>query len=218
MIKAFIFDMDGVIIDSEPLHFELNRRIMRDFGLELPDETFHPYVGITNEQMWAELIDRYRLNTTVAELQEKESLLKPEVFRDLQPIKGIRELLANLKRDGIAIGLASSSVREFIEMVLEKLEIRGYFQAIVSGEEVERSKPEPEIFLRAAKLLNVKPADCVVLEDAMHGVIAAKRAGMKCIAFQNPNSGRQDLSRADKIVHTLENLNYRLFGPCYPKG
>jgi beta-phosphoglucomutase family hydrolase len=211
MIKGFIFDMDGVIIDSEPLHFELNRRIMRDFGLELPDEVFIPYVGITNEQMWAELIDRYRLNTTIAELQAKEALLKREVFQDLQPIKGIPELLANLKKDGIAIGLASSSSREFIEMVLEKLQIRGYFQAVVSGRELTRSKPDPEIFLRTAELLNVKPADCLVLEDSRHGVEAAKRAGMKCIAFQNPNSGPQDLSRADKIVHTLENLDYRAF-------
>jgi beta-phosphoglucomutase family hydrolase len=211
MIKGFIFDMDGVIIDSEPLHFELNRRIMRDFGLELPDEVFIPYVGITNEQMWAELIDRYRLNTTIAELQAKEALLKREVFQDLQPIKGIPELLANLKKDGIAIGLASSSSREFIEMVLEKLQIRGYFQAVVSGRELTRSKPDPEIFLRTAELLNVKPVDCLVLEDSRHGVEAAKRAGMKCIAFQNPNSGPQDLSRADKIVHTLENLDYRAF-------
>ncbi|NLZ44869.1 MAG: HAD family hydrolase [Clostridia bacterium] len=211
MIKGFIFDMDGVIIDSEPLHFELNRRIMRDFGLELPDEVFIPYVGITNEQMWSELIERYRLNTTIVELQEKEALLKREVFQDLEPIKGIPELLANLKKDGIAIGLASSSSREFIEMVLEKLQIRGYFQAVVSGRELTRSKPDPEIFLRTAELLNVKPADCLVLEDSRHGVEAAKRAGMKCIAFQNPNSGPQDLSRADKIVHTLENLDYRAF-------
>lgn len=209
MIKAFIFDMDGVIVDSEPLHFEVSRRIMRDFGLELPDEAFHPYVGITNEQMWTDVIARYSLNTTITEMLKKDFLLKKEVFRDLQPIKGIPELLTNLKKDGIATGLASSSEREFIEMVLEKLQIRGYFQAIVSGEEVERSKPEPEIFLRAAKLLNVEPADCLVLEDSKHGVEAAKRAGMKCIGYQNPNSGPQDLSRADKIVYTLENLDYR---------
>ncbi|NLW08758.1 MAG: HAD family hydrolase [Firmicutes bacterium] len=211
MIKAFIFDMDGVIVDSEPLHFEVNRRIMRDFGLEFSDEFFHAYVGITNEQMWADLIERYSLNTTIEELQKKDFLLKKEVFRDLQPIKGIPELLANLKKDGIAIGLASSSEKAFIEMVLEELGIRGYFQAVVSGEEVERSKPEPEIFLRAAELLNVDPADCLVLEDSRHGVEAAKRAGMKCIGYQNPNSGPQDLSRADKIVHTLENLDYRDF-------
>ena len=211
MIKAFIFDMDGVIVDSEPLHFEVNRRIMRDFGLEFSDEFFHAYVGITNEQMWADLIERYSLNTTIEELQKEDFLLKKEVFRDLQPIKGIPELLANLKKDGIAIGLASSSEKAFIEMVLEELGIRGYFQAVVSGEEVERSKPEPEIFLRAAELLNVDPADCLVLEDSRHGVEAAKRAGMKCIGYQNPNSGPQDLSRADKIVHTLENLDYRDF-------
>ena len=211
MIKAFIFDMDGVIVDSEPLHFEVNRRIMRDFGLEFSDEFFHAYVGITNEQMWADLIERYSLNTTIEELQKKDFLLKKEVFRDLQPIKGIPELLANLKKDGIAIGLASSSDKAFIEMVLEELGIRGYFQAVVSGEEVERSKPEPEIFLRAAELLNVDPADCLVLEDSRHGVEAAKRAGMICIGYQNPNSGPQDLSRADKIVHTLENLDYRDF-------
>ena len=150
-------------------------------------------------------------STQPLKIAKKDFLLKKEVFRDLQPIKGIPELLANLKKDGIAIGLASSSEKAFIEMVLEELGIRGYFQAVVSGEEVERSKPEPEIFLRAAELLNVDPADCLVLEDSRHGVEAAKRAGMKCIGYQNPNSGPQDLSRADKIVHTLENLDYRDF-------
>ena len=95
------------------------------------------------------------------------------------------------------IAIASSSPRLFIEAVVEKIGIQQYFTIIVSGEEVERSKPEPDIFLKAARLLNVNPFECLVVEDSKSGTIAAKKAGMKCIGYLNLNSGEQDLSQAD---------------------
>ena len=202
--------MDGVIIDSEPLHFESDRMVMREFGVELTDEELNRYVGVANPQMWAELKDKYNINLTIDELLERQHANKLKLLKEIQldTISGIDELILDLQKKGIAIALASSSSREFIELVLDKLGITECFQVIVSGDEVEKGKPEPDIFLKAAELLKVAPENCIVLEDAEHGVNAAKKAGMKCIGFINPNSGNQDLSKADKIVSTLVGLEY----------
>lgn len=210
MIKAFIFDMDGVIIDSEPLHFQTDKMVLRDLGHDIADGELTCFVGVTNPNMWAELIKRYKLDSTVEELLELQSKYKNELFGQgkLQAISGIPELIDDLKGRGIYIGLASSSSREFIEMVLKGLHIYHNFDVVISGEEVENSKPAPDIFLKAAEVLKVAPAECIVLEDSGNGVKAAKAAGMKCIAFKNPNSGNQDLTLADITVGTLENLKY----------
>lgn len=210
MIKAFIFDMDGVIIDSEPLHFESDRMVMRDFGIELTDEELNRYVGVDNPQIWSELKEKYKISTSIEDLLKRQHANKLKLLRTrrLQTIKGINELILDLKSKGIAIALASSSSMDFIRLVLRKLGITECFDVIVSGEQVVKSKPAPDIFLKTAELLNISPSDCVVLEDSKHGVTAAKNAGMKCIGFINPNSGNQDLSNADKIVSTVEGLEY----------
>jgi len=210
MIKAFIFDMDGVIIDSEPLHFQTDRMVMKKYGVDISDDELNSFVGVTNPEMWAILIQRYNINATVEELLEIQYQYKAQVFgqSELQPIIGIPELIMDLKEKGISVALASSSSRQFIELVLRSLHIYDSFDVIISGEEVTHGKPAPDIFLKAAEELKVAPKECIVLEDSGNGVKAAKAAGMKCIAYFNPNSGIQDISLADYTVNTLENLNY----------
>ena len=135
---------------------------------------------------------------------EKQSYFRDALTADekLEPIPGIIELLDEIKRARVKIGLASSSVRSFIALVLNNLEINHYFDAVVSGEDVKRSKPQPDIFLKAAEKLQVSPDACLVIEDSQHGVKAAIQAGMTCIGFNNPNSGSQDLSRSYPcIIH-----------------
>ncbi|HHZ12473.1 MAG: HAD family hydrolase [Caldicoprobacterales bacterium] len=211
MIKAFIFDLDGVIIDSEPLHYEADKIVFREFGIELADGELDGYVGIDTRQMVTELRDKYNIETSVDDLLEKLQCVKLDLLKTwkFEAIDGIRDLISDLKNNNIAIALASSSPMRFIRLAIEKIGISKHFDLIVSGEHVDKSKPEPDIFLRAAHLLEVKPSECLVLEDSVNGVTAAKRAGMKCIGFLNPNSGNQDLSKADKIVTTLERLEYK---------
>lgn len=210
MLKAFIFDMDGVIIDSEPLHFQSDRMVMKDFGINISDDELNSFVGVTNPEMWAVLLDRYNVDATVEKLLEIQHKYKAQLLgqNKLQPIDGIPELLIELKKKEIPIALASSSSRQFIELVLRSLHIYEFFDVIISGEEVKNSKPSPDIFLKAAAELKVDPKDCVVLEDSCNGVKAAKAAGMKCIAYINPNSGIQDVSLADCAVSTLVKLDY----------
>lgn len=212
MLKAVIFDLDGVIIDSEPLHFETDKLVMRACGHELSDSDFNKYVGTTNALMWAELKEEYLLSRSLEELLEMQSRHKLELLQCFEggSIPGVRELLKSLKEQNILRGIASSSPRSFIEAVVSKLDLGEYFSEVISGEEVENSKPCPDVFLKMAELLRVNPAECIVIEDSSHGVSAALAAGMKCIGFKNCNSGNQDLSMADAVVASISEIDSRL--------
>jgi beta-phosphoglucomutase family hydrolase len=205
LFKACIFDMDGVIIDSEPMHFEIDLIMTRQLGLNLSHEDLEKYVGMTNPAMWKHIKEEHKLEPSVDELIRIQMDMKLRILkeRDEKPIEGIVSLLQALKKDGYPIGLASSSPILFIQAVLEKLELQHYFSVIVSGEEVAQGKPAPDVFLKAAQLLQVQAEHCAVIEDSRNGVAAAKAAGMACIGFLNPNSGQQDLTRADLIVDSI---------------
>jgi beta-phosphoglucomutase family hydrolase len=205
LFKACIFDMDGVIIDSEPMHFEIDLIMTRQLGLNLTHEDLEKYVGMTNPAMWRLIKQVHSLEPAVDELIRLQMDMKLRILkeRDEKPIEGIVSLLQALKRAGYPIGLASSSPIRFIQAVLEKLELQHYFSVVVSGEEVTQGKPAPDVFLKAAQLLQVQAKHCAVIEDSRNGVAAAKAAGMACIGFLNPNSGQQDLSRADLIVDSI---------------
>ncbi|WP_268238240.1 HAD family hydrolase [Paenibacillus aceti] len=207
--QAFLFDMDGVIIDSEPIHFAVDMETMEHFGYVVTKEQFEKYVGMTNPEMWADVKREFGLSHSVDEIIEYQLARKIDIIRHeaFEPIAGIRSLIAELKQRDFAIGLASSSPRVFIEAVLTRFEMLGIFDCIVSGEEVPRGKPAPDVYLEAAKQLGVDSHSCVVLEDARHGVAAAKAAGMKCIGYMNPNSGEQDLSQADWIIRDMKEIS-----------
>jgi len=206
---AYIFDMDGVIIDSEPIHFEVDIETMEHYGLSITHEQLERFVGMTNPEMWAILKQEYPLTDTVEEIIEVQLASKISKLRtsNLTPIDGIAQLLHELNRRNIPIGLASSSPRRFIMEVLSKFQIERYFQVVVSGEEVDKGKPAPDVYYEAARQLGVDPESCVVIEDSRNGIKAAKAAGMKCIGFVNVNSGNQDLSAADRIVTSIREIN-----------
>lgn len=205
MLKAVIFDLDGVIVDSEPLHLQADLLTMRDYGMELAEADFIAYVGVSGPEMWADLIGQYGIADTLDCILERQTAHKQKLLADtrLEAIPGIRELLDGAGKAGLKIGLASSSPRYFIDAVLGNLGIAGRFAAVASADDVARSKPSPDVFLKAAERLDVQPGECVVIEDSGHGVCAAKAAGMRCIGYINPTSGVQDLRRADAVVESI---------------
>lgn len=210
MIKAVIFDMDGVIVDSEPAHIEAEKQILLKHGVKVTTEELRAYTGTTAEFEFADLIRKYKLNTTVEALfKEKENILFKLLKREVQPTKGVIELIKNLKRQGVKLGIASSGHRKLVRFFLGKLKIASQFDSVVCSEDITHSKPHPEIFLKSAKELGVRPDECVVIEDSKLGVEAAKSAGMKCVGYRNPNSGDQDLSEADMIVDDFAGLDIR---------
>lgn len=211
-LEAVIFDMDGVIIDSEPLHFQVDLDVLNGLNVRLVQHDLEPYVGMTNPEMWKLLKERHGLTESIDELigiQLGQKLATLEIS-DYEPIDGIPELLAALGEAKIKLALGSSSPIRFIDAVLDKFGIAASFTHRISGEEMERGKPAPDIFLNAAELLNVSPAGCVVIEDSLNGVAAAKAAGMSCIGYRNVNSGQQDLSKADIVVDSIRDITVEL--------
>lgn len=209
MLQAVIFDMDGVIIDSEPFHLEVNRQIYSELGIDFCEEEYAGYVGVSNEEMWADIKKKHALPHPVSQLKEMQISRDIKHIRSGQekPIPGVTGLLQDICDKGFPVALASSSSMQLIELITESFGIRKYFTAVVSGENMERGKPEPDIFLHTARLLKVPPESCVVIEDSKNGVTAAIVAGMKCIGFSNPNSANQDISQADLVVDNLTGLS-----------
>lgn len=207
-MKAVIFDMDGVLIDSEPLHLLTDKSLLKRLNVEVEENYFDKYVGVTNPVMWKEIVTSFNIQRSLQEILNIELSLKLKLLKkgNYLPMEGVLELLKDLYDHNIPISIASSSSSIFIKEVFKKLKIEKYVQLYISGENIEKSKPEPDIFLKTAELLQVRPEECIVIEDSKNGVIAAKRAGMKCIGFQNVNSGNQDLSKADFIVSTIKEI------------
>lgn len=159
--------------------------------------------------MWEVLIKRHGIQKTVDELITKQKAYKTKRFLDekLEPIDGIIDLLRDGKRNGLKIALATSSPKYFAKFVLRSVKTMVFFNELVTADDVCESKPNPEIYLKAAKVLRVLPEECIAIEDAHFGVLSAKGAGMRCIGYKNPNSGNQDISMADLVVSSIEDIN-----------
>lgn len=211
-MKAVIFDMDGVIIDSEPIHFEVDMQTMREFGVNISKDELNKYVGTTNEYMLNDLINKYKIQKSIKEILEYKMELTIRRIKEtkINAISGIPELLTSLKHNNIKTAIGSSSPKELIITVIEKFQLGKYFDCIVSGDEVKEGKPKPDIYLEVSKRIGVNPEECIVIEDSRNGVLAAKNAGMKCFGFRNVNSGNQDLSKADIIVDSIRNIDIEI--------
>ncbi|WP_071392992.1 HAD family hydrolase [Bacillus tuaregi] len=212
MEKAFIFDMDGVIINSEPLHNQVELEFACQNNIPLTEKDMEKYVGMPADAVWALIIKENNLELDLPDIIREMEEQKIICFKesDLQPIKGIPDLLQELKSLDYRIALASSSPKVLIQTVLDKFQLASLFDCIVSAEEVKRGKPAPDIYLEAAARLKVPASSCLVLEDSKAGIEAANKAGMKTIGYQNPDSGNQDLAKARHIVHGIEEVKYYL--------
>lgn len=210
-MEAVIFDMDGVLIDSEPLHFEVDQMVLRKLNIHEGKSYLERFVGYTNPAMWQIIKEEFSIVSTIEELIDLQMTVKLSYLEqsNYNAIEGIKELLEELQSFKVPIAIASSSPKIFIEAVIKKIHIIDYFHHWISGEEVPKSKPEPDVFLKTAELLNVNPERCIVIEDSKSGTIAAKSAGMKCVGYKNVNSGNQDLSKADLVVDRISEISYK---------
>ncbi len=212
--KAMLFDMDGVLVDSEPIHFAGRHATLARYGIEITDEELTNYTGILSEAFLADISKKRGVNIPLdeaskfAKIDFKNALDSFEV----KPIEGIIELLQNLQNKNVSMAIASSSPPELIETFVTRLNIKDYFEAFISGRQVEKSKPAPDIYIEAAKAVGNVPTDCVVLEDSHNGIIAGHSAHCYCIGFRSPHSGNQDLSLANEIVNSISEINLDLFG------
>ncbi len=206
MISTVIFDLDGLLADTEPLHCRAYQLALAEHGVTLDagayfDHWVHRGYGI------ADWVTAHSLDLDPHALRMRKSEYYSALLESsLKPMDGALDLLAGLKGN-IRVALASSSYRDAIDGVLAGLKIGDYFEAIVSGQDVAKVKPAPDIFLHTAKKLAVEPAQCVVLEDAEKGVIAAHLAGMRCVAVPNEFTRHHDFSKATRVCASLHNVN-----------
>ncbi|MEE9324200.1 MAG: HAD family phosphatase [Dehalococcoidia bacterium] len=209
MFKAVIFDMDGVLADSEPLYLEAINRVLALQEVHLAQEENEAIIGTTVEGTWQWLMAHFNLpHTRDFWIAQYDSAVLQILKEKVTPSLGLYHLLEELKRRALRLAVASSSRGEWIDAVLSTLKIKGEFQAIVSAEMVERGKPHPDIFLMAAKKLNTPPHQCIVMEDSPRGIEAAKRAGMTAIALLTLYTRHLDLSRADRVIESLADFDY----------
>jgi HAD superfamily hydrolase (TIGR01509 family) len=211
MLKAVIFDMDGVIVDSEPYHQALEKELFQHFGIAISESEHLSFLGMTNEQMWTLLKAKYQLPLSVKEMNRFDREKRVEFMKskdEISSVPGVVNLIQELSGIKLPLAVASSSPMAIIEIFMAKFELKKYFQKLISGDFVPSSKPEPDIFLYAAELLKVIPENCIVIEDSQNGILAAQKAHMKCVGYQNPNSGNQDLSLANLVISNFAEINY----------
>jgi beta-phosphoglucomutase family hydrolase len=202
--------MDGLMIDTERLHHESFKTVLEQYGITpVPNARGVIHIsGISAEANWKHFKKQYDLSANTQDLTRAKNEAHLRLLQDkVEAMPGLMDLLKNLKADGYKMGIASSSIREHIDLVVDRLGIANYFDAITSGEEVANGKPAPDIFLKAAAKLDVDPAQCIVLEDATNGMRAGKAAGMYVIVVPNEFTQDEDFSAADLRLSSLEEID-----------
>ncbi len=203
---AIIWDMDGILADTAPYHLAAWKAAFKKRGYEFTGEDFKGTFGQRNDFIIMDFLGEDVPEKEMADIsREKEPLFRDSIRAGLKPLPGAMELIKSLKDNRSPMALASSAPAANIELVIKTLGIENVFQATASDNDVIKGKPDPQVFLLAAERLGVRPESCVVIEDAVAGVKAAKRAGMSCLAVTNTHPA-VSLKEADVIVDTLEEV------------
>jgi beta-phosphoglucomutase family hydrolase len=203
---AVLWDMDGVLVDSAELHYQTWKQTLAGYGIPFSRQLFNEFFGMNNEQTLTGILGHTPEPSFLQESSDyKEDIFRKSIHGHIELYPGIRKLLQELQRAGVRQAVASSAPQENIDALVNELNMASFFQAIVSGCEL-KSKPDPVTFLLAAERLGVNPQRCVVIEDALHGIEAARRAGMKCIAVATTHPVVL-LSPADLVVKRINELN-----------
>ncbi|MFC2124162.1 HAD family hydrolase [Bacteroidota bacterium] len=209
MIRTVIFDLDGVIVNSEPVHQRLESKMFRELNLEITEKDRKSLVGMSAVDMWKYIRKAYDIDIDPKELllhARKKYWYILENTDEVKLIPGVRDFIKSLKNHGLNLLVASSASSVTVNKVLDIFDLQMWFSGMVGGDEVINSKPDPEIFLKAASLIEANPLECLVIEDSTNGILAAKEAGMKSIGLQNHDTVHQDLSEADWVVDDLDDI------------
>jgi len=206
-IAAIIFDMDGVLVDSEPAYFDATRLVLSRHGIPYTEADDQEFFGFTGLEVFRILRLRHGLRATEAELlQQRTDLLLRLIREHLVPMPGVPDVPRQLGEVGHRLALASSAVPEVIGVTLKGLGLSGVFETVISGADVTHGKPAPEIFLETARRLAVQPEECLVVEDSRNGILAASAAGMRCVAIPCASTRNQNLAQADFRLDRLTEL------------
>lgn len=211
MIQTVIFDMDGVIVDTEPVHSYAYFQHFDELNIDVSKDMFTSFMGNSTRNTFQKLKELFPIDGEVEDLIQRKRTLFNDAFdskEDLYLIEGVEQLIQDLHKNGMQLILASSAAKVTIDRVFKRFNLHQYFTHIVSGEDFPDSKPHPAIFEYAASLSIVSKENCIVIEDSTNGIRAAKAAGLFCVGYNSENSKLQDLSLADVIVEHLNELSF----------
>ncbi|HAH54974.1 MAG TPA: ABC transporter ATP-binding protein [Flavobacterium sp.] len=211
MIITVIFDMDGVIVDTEPVHRYAYYQHFDELNIQVAETIFTTFTGYSTRNTYQKLKDLFPIDAEVEDLIQRKRTLFNDAFdrkEDLYLIEGVEPLIQDLHRNGMQLIVASSAAKVTIERVFNRFNLHQYFTHIVSGEDFPNSKPHPAIFEYAVSLSTTPRENCIVIEDSTNGIKAAKAAGIFCVGYKSENSKLQDLSLADAIVESFNILNF----------
>ncbi len=214
-MKAVIFDMDGVISDTQHIYSAAESKVMEEYGIYVdPEEMARRFSGVSDVDQFGQLFREVGQSMPpIEEIVQKRNALMAGAH--IKVVPGASEIIKMLHDRMIPMAVASGSALDYIDFVLEELALRPLFSAIASGNEVANGKPAPDVFLLAAKRLRVAPSDCVVIEDGLHGMMGAKAAGMFCVGLLTHVTENE--SPADVNVHNLTDLTLEILGISAPE-
>lgn len=211
MIQTVIFDMDGVIVDTEPVHRYAYFQHFDELNIPVTEEMFTSFTGNSTRNVFQNLKMLFNLEHDVEDLIQRKRTIFNDAFdnkEDLELLEGVEKLIIDFHEKGMQLILASSASKVTIERVFGRFKLHTYFTHIVSGEDFPKSKPDPAIFVHAASLSMAPKANCIIIEDSTNGIKAAKAAGIYCVGYNSIHSKKQDLSEADIIINHFSELDF----------
>lgn len=210
-LKAVLFDMDGVIVDTEPLHRKAYFKMFDDLKIQVSDGFYTAFTGASTKKLCTSVIETYQLSQSHEEL----SIIKREYFKhyfyndaDFNLLPGVKRLIEDYFENNVKLVLASSASMTTIDMVFEKFDLAKYFTGKISGADLKESKPHPEIFLLAAAIAGESLENCMVIEDSTNGIMAAHSAGIFCTAYKSEHSINQNYDQANLLISDFSEIEF----------
>jgi len=211
MLKAVIFDMDGVIVNSEPLHHLAYKKMFEEFKLDVSNSLYESFTGQSTYSICEQLCEIFDLKVDANALvlsKRKHFKIIFENDSSFEMIDGAMNLIKDYFENNLTLVLASSASMTNIERIFKKFDLNKFFKAKISGADLKESKPNPEIFVKAAELAGFKKEECIVVEDSTSGIMASKSAGIYCVGYDSYNSKNQNYDNANLVVSDLNEIKF----------
>ena len=211
MLKAVLFDMDGVIVDTEPLHYKAYQKMFAKVGIEVSSEMYEGFTGQSTYGICKQLCSHFNLELEPQELVQIKRNYFTKLFfddDDLKLLDGVEKLINNYFDHGLTLVMASSASMFTINNVMKRFKLDRFFSNKLSGADLKASKPHPEIFINAAKAADALPNECFVIEDSTNGIRAAHKAGIYCVAYKSEHSKNQDYTLVDMLISDYKEITF----------